>query len=381
MFSYIHIPFCESKCKYCRFASIGNVNKILVKKYLSHLVSDIKNFTYLTPAFKKTGVKLKSVYFWWWTPSILKENELQKILQALQKKFWFEKDIEITLETTPKNLTKENIFSWEKLGINRISIWIQTLNNKTLKEIARDEKKIILEWLKKIETSRIKNISVDFIIWLPYIKPWEILQDIKYILEKYDFIKHISVYMLEDYYETSPINSFLTEDRNNKFEKIVYPKIWEKLWLKEDEYIKEYLEIKSFLEIKWFFRYELSNFSKFWYQCQHNKAYWNHSEVVWFWLGSHSFINNVRYAYKDDFLGYYSKKLEYEDFLNEEDIILEKIMFWIRTSWINRKNYEKLNQIKIQNFIDSWILEIKNENLVIRDNFISLVDKILLEIT
>lgn len=368
MFSYIHIPFCESKCKYCRFASIWGINKILVKKYLAHLVSDIENFQ---RPVNNAGL-LNSIYFWWWTPSILEESDLKKILQSLQEKFWLGTNIEITLETTPKNLTKENIFSWKKLWINRVSIWIQTLNNKTLKEISRDEKDIIFNGLENLKHSKIKNISVDFIIWLPYVKSWEILKDIKYILENYDFIKHISVYMLEDYYVE-------TKDDSN-FEKITYPNTWKNLWIQETEYLKEYWEIKNYLETQGFFRYELSNFAKTWYECKHNKSYWNHSENVWFWLWSHSFIGGKRYAYKDDFLGYYAGKLEYEEDLDENDIFLEKVMFWLRTSWISKSMYEKLNRQKIDEFIKDWLLEIKNKNLIITDNGISLIDKIILEI-
>lgn len=368
MFSYIHIPFCESKCKYCRFASVWSLNKILVKKYLTHLISDIKNFK---RPVENTGL-LNSIYFGWWTPSILEKNELEEILDTIKNKFWLEKNIEITIETTPKNLIRENILSWEILWINRISIWIQTLNNKTLQEICRDKRDIILNWLEKLRNSKIENISVDFIIWLPYVKSWETLDDIKYILETYDFIKHISVYMLEDYY--------VEKKDDSNFEKITYPNNRINLWIKEEDYLKEYLEIKNYLETKGFFRYELSNFSKTWYECKHNKSYWNHSENVWFWLWSHSFIWEKRYAYKDDFLGYYSWKIEYEEYLNKEDIFLEKVMFWLRTSWITKEIYEKLNKEKISEFIKSWLLEIKNENLIITDNWISLIDKIILEI-
>jgi len=368
MFSYIHIPFCESKCKYCRFASVWKVNKILIKKYLDKLNDDIISFK---RPVKNAGL-LSSIYFWWWTPSILEEKDLQKIINNLKNKFWFKNHIEITLETTPKNITFKNIKSWENLWINRISIWIQTLNDKTLKEIWRDNKKTILNWLNLFSKNRkIKNISLDFIIWLPYVKKWEILKDIKFFLKNYDFIKHISVYMLEDYY---------LQNNENWFEKIAYPNNWKLLWIKQKDYLKEYLKIKKYLEKKWFFRYELSNFAKVGYECKHNKSYWNHSENVWFWLWSHSFINNTRYAYKDDFIWYYSWKLEYEELLNKNDIFLEKVLFWFRTFWISKSIYKKLNMQKIKKFINAWLLEIKNENLCITDNWVVLIDKIILEI-
>ncbi len=368
MFSYIHIPFCESKCKYCRFASLGSINKILVHKYLAHLVADIKNFK--RPV--KNADLLNSVYFWGWTPSILEITQLSEILETLQKKFWFKKNIEITLETTPKNITSKNLLSWKILGINRISMGIQTLNNTALKEIKRDPKETIFSALEHLKNSKIENISVDFIIWLPYVEPWETLQDIKYILENYDFIKHISVYMLEDYYVWNEDDSI--------FEKITYPENWKNLWLEEEFFSKEYSEIKAYLEKSWFYRYELSNFSKSGYECKHNKSYWDHSENVGFWLGSHSFVNNTRYAYKDDFLWYYKWELEYEEHLNEREIFLEEVMFWMRTKWLSKEIYAKFNQEKINNFLQMWYINIENDILSINDANIPIMDRIISEI-
>lgn len=369
MFSYIHIPFCESKCKYCRFASLGSVNKILVKTYLTHLIKNIQDFK--RPDWNTSGF-LNSIYFWWWTPSILDESELYMILNTLQKKFWFEKEIEITLETTPKNITVQNILSWEKLWINRLSMWIQTLNDISLENIGRDKKDIILHGLELLKNSKIQNISVDFIIGLPYVKKWEILENIKFILKNYISIQHISLYMLEDYYTW--------ETEGTHFDKISYPENRTKLWLKEEEYENEYGKIKKYLESIWFYRYELSNFSKLWYECKHNQSYWNHSEIAWFWLWSHSFINNVRYAYTDDFLWYYRFQLDYKETLHEKDIFLEKVMFWLRTQGVKKEIYEKFDQNKINDYIKNGYLEFKNDMLVISDTSISMIDFIIWEI-
>lgn len=369
MFSYIHIPFCDSKCKFCRFASVGSIDKVLVKRYLSHLIQDIKDFK---KPVENAGF-LKSVYFWWWTPAILEIKDLENILSTLKQKIYFKKNIEITLETTPRNVTLENINWWESLGINRLSMWIQTLNNKSLKEIKRDDRNYIFSALENLKHTKIKNISVDFIIWLPFVKKWETLKDIIYVLNNYKFIKHISVYMLEDFYDVNIYD-------NAKFEKIIYPNNWKDIWIKEESYLKEYLEIKNYLESLWFNRYELSNFSKKWFECRHNKSYWNHSEVVWFWLWSHSFIWKNRYAYKDDFLWYYQKKLAYNDLLSKKDIFIEKIMLWFRTKWITKTLAKKLNQDKLNDFLKTKVLEIKDKKISIKDNYITLIDKIILEL-
>lgn len=376
MYSYVHIPFCESKCKYCRFASIGKTNDVLIEKYVCHLINDIKNFK--TDLFNKSVLKwLKTIYFWWWTPSILKSKYLEEIIFELKNKFSFQKNIEITLETTPWNVTLENIKKWENIWISRISIWVQTLNDLTLKEIWRWDKWSILKALWIIEKSKIKNISVDFIIWLPYVEKWEILKNIKYLLKKFKFIKHISVYMLEDYYQVIENWELKIE---NWFENIYYPWDWKWIWLKEDDYLKEYLSIRKYLEKKWFNFYELSNSAKKWFECKHNKSYWNHSNNVWFWLWSHSFVNNTRYAYKSDFLWYYSWKYEYFEELKKEDLFLEKILFSLRTKWVWKNLEKKLNKVKIRDFIKSWYLKRNWDKIILWNKWYSLLDFIINEI-
>jgi len=249
-FCYIHIPFCSSKCKYCRFASFWILDSIKVDYYVKHLITEIKN--------KKTDFNnLKSVYFGWWTPSILSAKQFNDIFNALNSKFKLEKNTEINIEATPITVTKENLLSWKKIGINRISIWVQTLNNESLKEIWRGEKWDIINALDVVKEVWFDNISIDFIIWLPFIKKWELKKDIDFILSNYNFIKHVSVYMLEEYYD-------VWDTESSKFENITYPNKWESIWLNEEDYLSEYMDIKNFLNIRGFNSYEISNFSKKW---------------------------------------------------------------------------------------------------------------------
>jgi len=132
---YIHIPFCELKCKYCRFASIWKVQNLHINKYVSFLCKEIDSSSKLSPLEEKEV--LSTIYFGWWTPSILEKEHLIKIFKTLRQKFKFSDDIEITIESTPNNITQKKIEIWQNLWINRISIWIQTLNEKSLEEIWR----------------------------------------------------------------------------------------------------------------------------------------------------------------------------------------------------------------------------------------------------
>lgn len=363
MFSYIHIPFCESKCKYCRFASFWWIQDLKVKKYVKFLINEIKSFnTYY--------ISQESIYFWWWTPSILSISQLQTILDLFEKKG---KDTEITLETTPKNITLENIIWWKSIWINRLSIWVQSLNDKTLKEIWRGQKWDIICALDNIKQIWFENVSLDFIIWLPYVNNWELKKNIEFLLDNYDFIKHISVYMLEDYYDAD-------SEKDTNFEKVTYPKDWSVLWIKEEDFLWEYIEIKSFLEERWFNRYEISNFSKPWFECRHNKAYWDHSEISWFWLWASYFLNKTRYTNSDNFSDYYTNNNKFSEKLTSRELFLESIMFGLRTTGIKKENYKLLNQEKIQEFIENWFLKYEESFLKLNDKWIVFLDYILREI-
>lgn len=356
MFCYIHIPFCENRCKYCRFSTFSSKNDLDRQVYVDFLVKSIQNNS-------QNQEKLDSVYFWWWTPTSLNNSQIEKIINSLKNKFGFKYNIEISLETTISNIGKENLLEWKKLWINRLSLWVQTLNNDSLKEIWRPSSEKIIEKLEVINEIKCESnlaISLDFIIWLPYVKKWEVMKDIKFIVKNYDFINHISLYMLEQYYD--------------------YPKKWEKLGISDDEYLNEYLICKNYLEQNGFIRYEISNFAKLWFECNHNKAYWNHCEVMAFWLWAHWFIDWERYAYPNNFRDYYDWKYEYEEKLTTKDIFFEKVMFSLRTWWIEKEFFELLNQEKIKYYINEKLLSYKANKLILCDNWVTLIDYIIKEI-
>ncbi|MDD3302165.1 MAG: coproporphyrinogen-III oxidase family protein [Candidatus Gracilibacteria bacterium] len=376
MYCYIHIPFCNNRCKYCRFTSFSNTQENEKTKYVDFLIENIKNDS-LT--FEKEKInkkeqfnKFDSIYFGGGTPTSLHNYQLENIILALKTRYGFTKNIEITLESTLNNVSPENLKIWNELGINRLSLGIQTLKSKSLKEIGRLTRKEIIQKLniikKYLETNqeitknKIQNfsISLDFIIGLPFVKPLETKKDIKFILDKYNFVKHISIYMLEEYYD--------------------YPKTWKDVSLKENEFEKEYISCKKLLEKYGFFRYELSNFSKKGYECKHNKAYWNHKEVIAYGLGSHGFVNQTRYAYPNNFKDFYENKFDYIEKLNKNDIFLEKVIFGLRTSGLKQDIYKKLNQQKIKYFIKNKLLDFNNYKLILSDKGATLIDYIIKEI-
>ncbi len=385
-FCYIHIPFCSSKCKYCRFASFWNSELLKINLYVEKLVDEINKSSY-----SLDNNKLHSIYFWWGTPSVLSINQLEKIINTIKNKHELDEKIEINIEATPITVTKENIEWWIKSWVNRISIWVQSLNTDTLKEIWRWEKWDIIQALENIkdiflplpkgvpEGGGIINISVDFIIWLPHAQKWEIKKDIEYILDNYDFINHISVYMLEEYYDKW--EAFNEEGNlDSKFQNVVYPNDWKNIWISEDDYLWEYIEIKEYLKNRWFNSYEISNFAREWYECKHNMSYWNHSNVIWFGLWAHSFVNNIRFSNSEEFVHYYSWITNDLEVLSVDDLFIEKIMFWLRTSWLDKEIYEKLEYNKLLQFENDWLLYLEDDVLKLTDRWVMFLDYILREL-
>ena len=388
---YIHIPFCEQKCGYCRFASVWKIQNLHIAKYVDFLCKEIKKIwtsdtnknSPIIPFLKGDEDKNKqisTIYFGWGTPGVLSLKQLEKIFIALKSKFIFSDNIEISLESTPDKITKQNLIGWERLWINRLSMWVQTLNQKSLEAIWRGNKWDIEKALKALTPSpsslrerEIKNISIDFIIWLPYVVKWEIKKDIEYILKKYDFIKHISVYMLEDYYNPDKIIE-------TQYDNITYPDDWWKMWIAEEDYLEEYSEVKTYLKSEWFTRYEISNYAKPWFECKHNKWYWNHSEVIWFGLWAYWFVDKTRYANSEKFSEYYQWKKILETKLNSEDIFLETVMFQLRTSWVEQDICKKLNKERLEFFLREWYLEKKSDKIMLLDKWVLVMDYILKEI-
>lgn len=369
---YIHIPFCTSKCKYCRFASFSGISKLQIENYIRFLCSEIETFD-----TQKTK-QLDTLYFWWGTPSTLNIDQFKKIFTTLKHTFIFSKDIEITIESTPEMIHQESLIWWNKLWINRISIWIQTLNQKSLDEISRSQKWNILKSLDILQDffdSHGDNtaINLDFIIWLPFVSKWEIVENIDFLLKKYDCISSFSVYMLEAYYE-------IPEEKDSRFENIVYPNTWKQSWLWEQYFLEEYKSIKYFLQEKWFHRYEISNFAKKWYECKHNLWYWSHKETIAFWLGAFWFLEHTRFSNSENFLNYYAGKDRAVEHLTEKEIFLETVMFWLRTTGLQKDVWKKLNQKKVAYFIENKLLKKDNDILQMEDNWVLLLDYIIKEI-
>ena len=151
---YIHIPFCEKKCHYCSFCSFSILS--YKEKYLNALIEEIK--------FHYRNETLDTLYIGGGTPSLLNENEIEKILNC----FNINKKTEITIEANPNSINFKKLKNCKNLGINRISIGVQSFDDKILKKIGRlHNKKDIYNAIKWINKADIENFNIDLMYGLP----------------------------------------------------------------------------------------------------------------------------------------------------------------------------------------------------------------------
>lgn len=271
---YIHIPFCERKCYYCDFISYANKTN-MIEKYITALLNEIIFYSKY-----KNVYKINTVYIGGGTPSYIHSNYILKILETIKNNFYINKNAEITIEINPGTVDREKLKDYFDAGINRLSIGLQSIDDRMLKLIGRihnySEFLYTYNLAKKVG---FKNINVDLIIGLPT----QTLKDVEIAIR--EIIKlnaeHISVY------------SLILEEGT-----ILYKKVKEKELYLPNEILerKMYWKIKKELGKHGFIHYEISNFAKLGYESKHNMSYWNQEEYLGFGVAAHSYINDLRYS-------------------------------------------------------------------------------------
>lgn len=414
---YIHIPFCRKKCNYCHFYSLQlkNFNIIkrssLTKKYFNKIIEEIKFYKDIL-----NYEKINSIYIGGGTPSSINTKFIKKILYYLKDNFNFSKDIEITLEINPYDINEHKLKFYKKIGINRLSVGLQSLNYEDFIFLGRNlflrkinflykikiilskilfkktyyiideliNKQLFLFYLNKLNLVKkyFDNFSVDFILGLKYfdlnlIKRFIIINS----------IPHLSFYMF-----------MLTGEEKNY---VFYSKIID---LIDETSTKQYGEIQKSMKELGYINYEISNFAKEKkYFSKHNLIYWKRKNYLGIGASSSGFINNLRYKNYDlfdylkiDFNGnykefknkklffnlkvdnrynnYFSKIYKEYEILAIKDIINEEIMLGLRLKegLYIKKLKEKFNYDILKEKFNKLDELIKNNFIKIEDDFIKI---------
>lgn len=276
---YVHIPFCKKKCDYCDFVSFPNKEE-MIEKYVDCLIKEI--------ADRSNDSIVKTIYIGGGTPSILNPHSIEEILFAIRTNFAVADEVETTIEINPGTCTKKKLEEYKKFGINRLSIGLQSSNDKILKDIGRIHTyKDFENTINLAKEAGFKNINADMIIGLPGQTIYDVEDTIDKLL-KLD-LTHISIYSLI-VEEKTPIEKRLL----NK--EITLP----------DEEMERYMYwfAKRKLEDNGFVHYEISNFAKPGYYSKHNMDCWSQKEYLGFGIAAASYENKVRYVNKDNLESY-----------------------------------------------------------------------------
>lgn len=275
---YIHIPFCKKKCFYCDFVSYENKEN-LIQEYIDAVCLEI-----LQNAEILSEYNISTIYFGGGTPSLIKVEYIEKILNTLKLFVTDEKEIkEITIEINPNSASLDKLEKYYNLGINRLSIGLQSTHDKILRNIGRlhtfnDFKEV----LKNANAVGFKNISVDLIYPLPGLNLSGFKETLNSMIKlKDEFnIKHISVYNLE-VHENTRLDFLLKEG-------------FVSLCNENEEY-KMREELNKRLQDNGFVKYEISNYAYPGFESKHNLCYWNQEKYIGFGVNASSFFNLKRY--------------------------------------------------------------------------------------
>ena len=267
--AYVHIPFCTQICYYCDFSKVFIKNQP-VDSYLEHLLEEFRSYDIQ---------KLRTLYIGGGTPTALSAPQLEVLLDGLTKNLDLSALEELTIEANPGDLDADKIAVLKNSAVNRVSLGVQTFDDKMLKKIGRSHlEKDIYENIDRLKLAGFDNISIDLI----YALPGQTMEQVKENVAKaigLD-IPHMSLYslILENH------TVFMNRMRRGK---LPLPK--EELEAEMFEYIIAELERAGFEH------YEISNFSKPSFESRHNLMYWDNAEYYGIGAGASGYVNGVRY--------------------------------------------------------------------------------------
>ena len=312
---YLHIPFCHQACHYCDFHFSTNVA----------LKSDLVHAICQEIALQKEylGSKnLKTIYFGGGTPSLLLADELEKILNTIHQNFSVENDAEITLEANPEDLTPSYLTAIKSLGVNRLSIGIQSFREENLRFLNRNHSSAqAITCISQAQDIGIDNISIDIIYGIPGNNLHDLALDIHKAVDTQ--VNHISAYSLT----LEPKTVFGQQKKKGFFKE-----------LPESMQSQKFSFTRNLLAENGFEAYETSNFAKNEHYSKHNTSYWNQESYLGIGPSAHSFNQNSR-QWNVAKNGVYIKAINEGvipaeiEILTEANKINEYIMTRLRTQW------------------------------------------------
>ena len=353
---YIHIPFCKSRCKYCDFFSTTHLEKRA--QYVAALLEEWRMRAH------EVKEPIHTIYIGGGTPSMLDDSSLQMIIEAIRRESSLNSTAiseplqgdeamlqEITMEANPGDITLERAQAWRKMGINRLSIGVQSLDDELLQLIGRRH---TAEQARKAvaaaQAAGFDNISIDLMYALPSqtMEQWQ--KDVAEALQM--GVQHISTYGL--IYEEGTVLMTLLD--HGVIEAV-----------DEDTEMQMYDYLVGQLAANNFEHYEVSNFALPNRQSRHNSSYWNNTPYIGLGAGAHSYDGQVRQWNISDLDTYIAQAMAHQlqpekEVLSEEQRHTERVMLGLRTN--SGIGIDEIDRSKAQPYIAQGMLIAKDNRIV-----------------
>lgn len=359
---YIHIPFCVKKCLYCDFASYACGDDIK-SKYIDVLCKEI------TAAASKNKYLADTLYIGGGTPSILDIRYLDCIMNSVYTNFAFDKNPEITIEMNPGTANYEKIKEWNRLGINRISIGLQSADDEELHNLGRIYRyNEFVNAYKHVRKAGFENVNIDVMSAIP----GQTIQSYEDSLYKVIRLEpeHISSYSLI-IEEGTPYYEMFSTNKSNK-------NVFEKYGLTrytlpdEDTERKMYEMTGDILYEYGYERYEISNYARKGFESRHNSGYWTGKEYIGVGVSASSYINNERFTNTclvDEYINNYPDIVKERETVSRQNRIEEFMFLGLRlTKGVSKRKFFQLFGNNMDDVYDSVLSKHIKEGLIESDN-------------
>ena len=346
---YIHIPFCEKICDYCDFTKLQYFRNF-ASDYLKALEKEIKSY----------HIKdLKTIYVGGGTPTALEDDLFLELLELIAP--YTDGVVEYTFEANPESLTLAKIQMLKEHGVNRVSLGVQTTNDKILQMVNRDHTfSQVKTAIKNLKENGITNINCDLILGLPHSSTKILKEDLDNILSLET--THVSCYGLTINPHTVLFNKAVSEPSG-------------------DQLRKYYDIVQETLTSHGYKHYEVSNWAKPGFESEHNLTYWRNEQYFGAGLGASGYIKDIRYKNTTNLSQYLTGAYVNEkERVSKRDKMVYQVILNLRTIEGLDLSFVKNKEKEINEFLSSGLLKIENNRLIPTYEGMMVLDQIILKL-
>jgi len=349
---YVHIPFCLKKCHYCNYVITVNRSSEMRERYFEALEREIR---YASERYGK--LSFDTLYLGGGTPSALGADEMKRVFNQLRSHFSFRTGGEITCEVNPGDVDAKKLKAYRKLGVNRISLGVQSTRDSLLQDLGRvHSAQATFETVELLHTLGFENLSFDLMLRLPR----QTLQDVKEALDQALRLEasQVVVYDLN-------VHAGTVFGARAKRGELELPD--------EETHEAMFRLVEEVLKRAAFVQYEISSFAKPGFESQHNLIYWKNEEYLGLGPGAFSYMEGRRTQYARDVSRYLDKtfkgdwSVDEEEILTEETKEMETLLTGLRLrEGVDATRFHRLRKHLNQetpSLIDDGLTELKNGRL------------------